>query len=148
MCALPPFSLGLPFFPLSTSPCDNPTHTIIIYHGIHVPSPVQLPPVLSLPYSGFRISISGHVIYHTLFHILHLLTTFEAGLSHHLVGFPAALLYDLPRINSVGLSESCKHQILTMRSTVNEVHLESGPSGRFQVVITVDIGDILGDTTN
>jgi hypothetical protein len=33
-------------------------------------------------------------------------------------------------------------------STVNGVHLESGPSGRFQVVITVDIGDVLGDTTN
>jgi hypothetical protein len=33
-------------------------------------------------------------------------------------------------------------------STVNGVHLESGPSGRFQVVITIDIGDVLGDTTN
>jgi hypothetical protein len=33
-------------------------------------------------------------------------------------------------------------------STVNGVHLESGPSGRFQVVITIDIGDILGDTAN
>ena len=33
-------------------------------------------------------------------------------------------------------------------STVNGVHLEPGPSGRFQVVITIDIGDILGDTTN
>jgi hypothetical protein len=33
-------------------------------------------------------------------------------------------------------------------STVNGVHLESGPSGRFQVVITVDIGDVLGDTIN
>ncbi|KAF8495769.1 hypothetical protein F5888DRAFT_1710015 [Russula emetica] len=32
--------------------------------------------------------------------------------------------------------------------TVNGVHLESGPSGRFQVVITVDISDILGDTIN
>jgi len=31
-------------------------------------------------------------------------------------------------------------------SLVNGVHLESGPSGRFQVVITVEIGDILGDT--
>jgi hypothetical protein len=31
-------------------------------------------------------------------------------------------------------------------STVNGVHLESGPSGRFQVVITIDISDILGDT--
>jgi len=33
-------------------------------------------------------------------------------------------------------------------STVNGVHLEPGPSGRFQVVITIDISDILGDTTN
>jgi hypothetical protein len=33
-------------------------------------------------------------------------------------------------------------------STVNGVHLEPGPSGRFQVVITIDIGDILGDGTN
>ncbi|KAF8495762.1 hypothetical protein F5888DRAFT_538870 [Russula emetica] len=32
-------------------------------------------------------------------------------------------------------------------STVNGVHLEPGPSGRFQVVITIDIGDVLGDTT-
>ena len=31
-------------------------------------------------------------------------------------------------------------------SVVNGVYLESGPSGRFQVVITVQIGDILGDT--
>ncbi len=31
-------------------------------------------------------------------------------------------------------------------SLVNGVHLESGPSGRFQIVITVEIGDILGDT--
>ncbi len=30
-------------------------------------------------------------------------------------------------------------------SLVNGVHLESGPAGRFQVVITVEIGDILGD---
>jgi len=33
-------------------------------------------------------------------------------------------------------------------SFVSGVHLESGPSGRFQVVITIDIDDILGDTTN
>jgi hypothetical protein len=33
-------------------------------------------------------------------------------------------------------------------STVNGVHLESGPSGRFQIVITIDIGDILGDAIN
>jgi len=33
-------------------------------------------------------------------------------------------------------------------SVVSGVHLESGPSGRFQVVITIDIGDILGDTAN
>ena len=33
-------------------------------------------------------------------------------------------------------------------STINGVHLEPGPSGRFQVVITIDIRDILGDTTN
>jgi len=33
-------------------------------------------------------------------------------------------------------------------STVHGVHLEPGPSGRFQVVIMIDIGDILGDTTN
>jgi hypothetical protein len=33
-------------------------------------------------------------------------------------------------------------------SIVSGVHLDSGPSGRFQVVITIDIGDILGDTTD
>ena len=33
-------------------------------------------------------------------------------------------------------------------STVNGVHLECGPSGRFQVVVTIDIGDVLGDTIN
>jgi hypothetical protein len=33
-------------------------------------------------------------------------------------------------------------------STVNGVHLESSPSGRFQAVITIDIGDIPGDTIN
>ena len=33
-------------------------------------------------------------------------------------------------------------------SLVNGVHLEPGPSGRFQVVITIEIGDILRDTTN
>ena len=33
-------------------------------------------------------------------------------------------------------------------STVNGVHLEPGPSGRFQVIITIDIGDILGDTAD
>ena len=33
-------------------------------------------------------------------------------------------------------------------STVNGVHLESAPSGRFQIVITIDIGDILEDTIN
>ena len=33
-------------------------------------------------------------------------------------------------------------------STVSGVYLESGPTGRFQVVITIDIGDVLGDTTN
>jgi hypothetical protein len=33
-------------------------------------------------------------------------------------------------------------------STVHGVHLESGPSGRFQVVIMIDIGDILRDTAN
>ena len=32
-------------------------------------------------------------------------------------------------------------------STVSGVYLEPGSSGRFQVVITIDIGDILGDTT-
>ncbi|KAF8495771.1 hypothetical protein F5888DRAFT_1635446 [Russula emetica] len=33
-------------------------------------------------------------------------------------------------------------------SIVNGVHLEPGPSGRFQIVITIEIGDILGDTIN
>ncbi len=33
-------------------------------------------------------------------------------------------------------------------STVNGIHLESGPSGWFQVVIMIDIGDVLGDTAN
>ncbi len=33
-------------------------------------------------------------------------------------------------------------------SLVSGVHLEPGPSGRFQVVITIEIGDILGDTIN
>jgi hypothetical protein len=33
-------------------------------------------------------------------------------------------------------------------SLVNGVHLEPGPSGRFQVVITIDITNILGDAIN
>ena len=33
-------------------------------------------------------------------------------------------------------------------SIVNGVRLEPGPSGRFQIVITIDIGDILGDSTD
>lgn len=33
-------------------------------------------------------------------------------------------------------------------SVVSGVYLESGPYGRFQVVITIDISDILGDTAN
>jgi hypothetical protein len=33
-------------------------------------------------------------------------------------------------------------------STVHGVHLEPGPSGRFQVVITIDINDMLGDAAN
>jgi hypothetical protein len=33
-------------------------------------------------------------------------------------------------------------------SLVNGVYLEPGPSGRFQVVITIEIGDVLGDTIN
>ena len=33
-------------------------------------------------------------------------------------------------------------------SLVNGVHLEPGPSGRFQVVITIDITDIIGDAIN
>jgi hypothetical protein len=33
-------------------------------------------------------------------------------------------------------------------SLVNGVHLESDPSGRFQVVITIDITNNLGDATN
>ena len=31
-------------------------------------------------------------------------------------------------------------------SIVSGIHLESGASGRFQVVITIDIGNVLGDT--
>jgi hypothetical protein len=34
------------------------------------------------------------------------------------------------------------------KSLVNGVHLEPGPSGRFQVVITIDITDVLGDAIN
>ena len=30
-------------------------------------------------------------------------------------------------------------------STVSGVYVESGLSGRFQIVITIDIGDVLGD---
>lgn len=33
-------------------------------------------------------------------------------------------------------------------SLVNGVHLEPDPSGRFQVVITIDITDIIGDVIN
>jgi hypothetical protein len=40
------------------------------------------------------------------------------------------------------------HYVNNQDSVVRGVHLESGPSGRFQVVITIDIGDILGDSTN
>lgn len=34
------------------------------------------------------------------------------------------------------------------KSVVNGAHLEPGPSGRFQVVITIDITDIMGDAIN
>ena len=40
------------------------------------------------------------------------------------------------------------HYVNNQDSIVSGVYLESGPFGRFQVVITIDIGDILGDTTN
>jgi len=40
------------------------------------------------------------------------------------------------------------HYVNNQDSIVSGVHLESGPSGRFQVIITIDIGDILGDTNN
>ena len=40
------------------------------------------------------------------------------------------------------------HYVNNPESLVNGVYLESGPNGRFQVVITVEIGDILGDTIN
>jgi hypothetical protein len=33
-------------------------------------------------------------------------------------------------------------------SLVNDVHLAPGPSGRFQVVITIDITDVIGDAIN
>lgn len=39
------------------------------------------------------------------------------------------------------------HYVNNQDSNISGVHLESGPFGRFQVVITIDIGDILGDTT-
>ena len=33
-------------------------------------------------------------------------------------------------------------------STISGVYVESGRSGQFQVVITIDISDVLGDTIN
>ena len=45
-------------------------------------------------------------------------------------------------------SASCWRYVNSPESLINGVHLESGPSGRFQVVITVEIGDVLCDTIN
>ena len=46
------------------------------------------------------------------------------------------------------LRRLAERYVSNLDSTVNGVHLESGPYGRFQVVITIDIGDILGDTNS
>jgi hypothetical protein len=43
-------------------------------------------------------------------------------------------------------SRPARRYVNNPESLVNGVHLESGPSGRFQVVITIEIGDIIGDT--
>ena len=40
------------------------------------------------------------------------------------------------------------HYVNNPESLINAVSVEAGPSGRFQVVITIEIDDILGDAIN
>ena len=73
---------------------------------------------------------------------------------HEVVDAPQVQMGTAPNEGALDLSVPERLRRLAERyinnpdSTVNGVHLESGPSGLFQVVITVDIGDILADTTN
>jgi hypothetical protein len=73
---------------------------------------------------------------------------------HEVVGVPQVQMGTVPSEGALDLSvperlrRLAGHYVDNPDSTVNGVHLEPGPSGRFQVVITIDIGDILEDTTN
>ena len=57
-----------------------------------------------------------------------------------------AQVLDLPV--SERLRRLARRYVNNPESLVNGVHLEPAPSGRFQVVITIDITDILGDAIN
>ena len=46
------------------------------------------------------------------------------------------------------LRRLARRYINNPESLINGVHLEPGPSGRFQVIVTIDIDDILGDNIN
>ncbi|KAI0276012.1 hypothetical protein BGY98DRAFT_988540, partial [Russula aff. rugulosa BPL654] len=73
---------------------------------------------------------------------------------YEVVGLPQIQVGTAPNEGVVDLSvperlrRLAGHYVNNQDSVVSGVHLESGPSGRFQVVITIDIGDILGDSTN
>jgi hypothetical protein len=73
---------------------------------------------------------------------------------HEVVVLPQVQTGTAPNEGALNLSVPERLRRLTGRyvsnpnSTVNGVHFESGSSGLFQVVITIDIRDILGDTIN
>ena len=55
-----------------------------------------------------------------------------------------AEVLDIPA--SEHLRRLARRYVNNPESLVNGVHLESGPSGQFRVVITIEIGDIIGDS--
>ena len=78
----------------------------------------------------------------------------QYALQHEVVDPPQFQMGRAPSIGALDLSVPERLRRLAGRyvnnpdSTVSGVHLEPGPSGRFQVVITIDIRDILGDTSD
>ena len=53
-------------------------------------------------------------------------------------------VFDIPV--SERLRRLARRYVNNPESLVDRVHLESGPSGRFRAIITVEIGDIFADT--
>jgi hypothetical protein len=105
VCALPPFPLrGMPSLRsagLCVTVCALPPFPLWGY-----PSSPPFP-LWGCPSSPLNIPArQSHAHHHHGIHVLlHLLTTFEGRAVASSGRFPAALMYDLPRIHSVGLSE-------------------------------------------